>query len=99
MVKADNSYRLPVKIGRQAQSVTGGVVAAADVFSDEAHKNNIYSGLRVVASQGSTIATHMQNGDSIDFLLGDLQRKPADRDAVRCGTPGRGRGRLRTPSS
>ena len=49
MVKADNFYQLPVKIVGQAQSVTGGVVAEANVFSDEAHKNNIYSAERRLA--------------------------------------------------
>lgn len=67
--QAENFYQLPVKI-KDVRKVTGGVEATADVFSDEARQNLLLQNLRVVANQGSRIATRLSNHEDIKFLLG-----------------------------
>ncbi|HVT57150.1 MAG TPA: hypothetical protein VHR45_02015 [Thermoanaerobaculia bacterium] len=67
--KAENFYQLPVTVN-DVHQVTGGVEAVVDVFSDEQHQNLVFSGLRVVANDGSRIAARLQAGEQIQFLLG-----------------------------
>jgi hypothetical protein len=68
LLRADNFYQLPI-VPRQVTQIPRGVVAIVDVFSDEAHQNLIFPGLRLITPRGSRASSQLQV-NTPTFMLG-----------------------------
>jgi hypothetical protein len=68
LVKAENFYQLPVTV-KGIHPIQQGVEAIVDVYSDFSRSHLVYTNLRVIAIEGTSIATQLAPGQKA-YLLG-----------------------------
>jgi hypothetical protein len=68
LIKAENFYQLPVTV-KGIHPIQKGVEAIVDVYSDFSRSRLVYPDLRVIAIEGTRIATQLASGQKA-YLLG-----------------------------